>query len=133
VPHQPEEREANDRVHDGPDTEAPSEADGVEDGVCGRAVAPCNDEPRRGSVGNPPGSVTQTTGVGNEYGDGEIDGAVAELVEDLSSAVGSDVVAASHHDESENSGSDHEGETLRTAPDIENLSVRELPKSTDQT
>ena len=98
MPHEPEEREANDRVHDSPDTEAPSEADGVEDGVCGGTVAPCHDEPRRGSVGDPPGSVAQTTGVGNENGDGEIDGAVAELVEDLSSTVGSDVVASSHHD-----------------------------------
>lgn len=133
MPHQPEEREANDGVHDGPNAKAPSEADSVEDRVCGRAVAPSYDEPGGGSVCDPPSSVTQTAGIGNENGNGEVDSAVAELVKDLSSTVGSDVVAASHHDEAEDGGSDHESETLGTAPDIEDLSVGKFPESTDQT
>jgi hypothetical protein len=80
-----------------------------------------------------PGSVAQTAGICNENSDGEIDGAVAKLVKDLSSTVGRDVVASSHHDESEYSRSNHQSEALRTAPDVEDLSIRELPESTDQT
>ena len=47
-----------------------------------------------------PGSVTKTTGVCNENGDGKVDSAVAELIEDLSSTVCCNIVASSHHDES---------------------------------
>ena len=80
-----------------------------------------------------PGSVAQTTGICNEDGDGEVDSAVAELIEDLGSTVGCDVVASSHHDESEYSRSNHQCKALRTTPDIEDLSIGKLPKSTDQT
>ena len=53
VPHEPEERETNDGVDDGPDAEAPSEADGLEDGVGCWSIAPGYDEPRRCGVCDP--------------------------------------------------------------------------------
>jgi hypothetical protein len=80
-----------------------------------------------------PSSIAQTAGICNEDSDGEIDSAVAELIEDLSSTISRDIVATSHHDESEHSRSNHQCEALRTSPDIEDLSIRKLPESTDQT
>jgi hypothetical protein len=80
-----------------------------------------------------PGSITQTTSICNEDGDGEVDSAVAELVKHLSSTVCCNIVASSHHDKTEYSRSNHQRKALRTAPDIKNLSIRKLPKSTDQT
>jgi hypothetical protein len=84
------------------------------------------------SVTNP-GSVAKTAGVCDKNSDSEVDSAITELVEDLSSTVCCNIVASSHHDESKYSRSNHESEALRTTPDIKDLSIRELPKSTDQT
>jgi hypothetical protein len=80
-----------------------------------------------------PGSVAKTAGICNEDGDGKVDSAVAELVEDLSSTVCCNIVASSHHDKTEYSRSNHQREALRTTPNIEDLSIGKLPESTDQT
>jgi hypothetical protein len=80
-----------------------------------------------------PGSVAKTASICNEDGDGEVDSAVAELIKHLSSTVCCNIVASSHHDESEDSRSNHQREALRTTPNIEDLSIRKLPESTDQT
>lgn len=54
VPHEPEQRSADDRIYYGPDTEAPSEANAFEYSIGGRTIAPCDDKPRGSGVCNPP-------------------------------------------------------------------------------
>lgn len=80
-----------------------------------------------------PGSVAQTAGVCNEDSYSKIDSTVAELIEDLSSTIGRDVVATGHHDKAKHSRRNHQGKALRTAPDVEDLSIGKLPETTDQT
>lgn len=78
------------------------------------------------------GSIFEAASISNEDGDREIDGGIADLIENLSGAIRGDIRAACHHDETEYSRGDHQSESLRTAPDIENLSIRKLPQASDQ-
>lgn len=77
-------------------------------------------------------SVFEAASISNEDGDREIDGGIADLIENLSGAIRGDIRAACHHNETEYGGGDHQSEALRTAPDVEDLSIRKLPQASDQ-
>ena len=56
---------------------------------------------------------------------------VPDPVENLGGGIGLHVLAGGHHDEADGHERDHDGETLGSAPDIQNLGEGKLEKSSD--
>lgn len=128
-----EEGGTGDGEDDGEDTETPAETDGAFDEAGGcEAVDPGGDEVGRGGHGDEETSVAELGGVGDEDSDGEVDAVIAHPVENLGSAVGCDVVAAGHHDDTHGARSDHQAHSLGTAPDVHDFGIRELEQTGDK-
>ena len=68
---------------------------------------------------------------GDEDGDEEVDTVGTNVEEGLCRTVGLDVVAARHQDETDDVDGYTQSETERSAPDVEDLGIRELPDTTN--